>query len=86
MFQDSYTCLACASVKKTCNQFGQGKVRLMKHSESVGWRCNLDKLQLHSFQNVAVGGGNAAMAFQTTDGYSILRYSIQIKDTRLCAC
>lgn len=58
----------------------------MKLSESIGWGCNLDQLQLLPFQSMAVGGGNAAMAFQGTDGYSILRYSIQIKDTRLCAC
>lgn len=86
MFQDSYTCFACASVKPIWNWFGQAKARLMKLPESVGWGWNLDQLQLPSFQNVSLGEGNAAMAFQRSDGYSILRYSIQIKDTGICAC
>lgn len=73
-------------LKQTCNQFGQAKAGLMKLPESIGWDCSLDQIQLPSFQNVSASEGNEAMAFQSTDGYSILRYSIQMKDTSICAC
>lgn len=53
----------------------------MKLPESIGWGCSLDQIQLPVFQNVSALEGNEAMAFQSTHGYSILRYSIQIKDT-----